>query len=133
MLVEPKSEEENAKITALAKDKDVEIFWIGINDITNEGVFTYDSDGKNISWTNWDSGEPNNYKDKEDCTQIRWKNSGKWNDVRCADSYHMNSFVCKNTGTKMNQILRLQEGKFPEVFWYGRWTPICGHCFCQTE
>ena len=29
--------------------------------------------------------------------------------------------------------VRLKEGKFPEVFWNGKWVPICGHNFWDSN
>ena len=29
--------------------------------------------------------------------------------------------------------VRLKEGKFPEVFWNGKWVPICGHNFWDNN
>ena len=35
-------------------------YWIGLNDIANEGSFVYNSDQSSISWENWRNGQPNN-------------------------------------------------------------------------
>ena len=98
-LFEPKSASINNRVVALARSKGVTLFWIGINDKTTEGRFTYESDGKVIVWKNWNSGEPNNgrsggvfgwsWSANEDCVEsIR----GKWNDKNCNER---RSFVCE--------------------------------------
>ena len=56
-----------------------EEFWIGLNDIDNEGKFVW-SDGRNYNYTSWSDGEPNNYLN-EDCTIL--SRSLKWNDGLC--------------------------------------------------
>ena len=85
-----------------------ENIWIGIHDKTSEGHFTY-MDGRQISYTNWAHGEPNNYDvygngGGEDCVEA-WGNygghnhswgykipPGKWNDVPCSLKL---AFVCE--------------------------------------
>ena len=87
-LVEPTSASANSEVTALAKAKGVSSFWIGIHDITNEGTFTYESNGQPIGYKNWNYGEPNDWGSGEDCAEI---NAGKWNDLSCNNKQ---SFVC---------------------------------------
>ncbi|MBX7181011.1 MAG: PKD domain-containing protein [Bacteroidia bacterium] len=55
------------------------VIWIGFNDITNEGSFTW-FDQANVGYTNWASGEPNQ-SGNEDCVQIYA--DGSWNDLDC--------------------------------------------------
>ena len=70
---------------------------MGIHDISNEGQFTYDSDGKDIVWTNWHKGEPNDFGKGEDCVRSGHGHRGvnKWNDSPCNDKY---SFICEKSG-----------------------------------
>ena len=89
-LVEPTSASANSEVTALAKAKGVSRFWIGIHDITNEGTFTYESNGQPIGYKNWNYGEPNDWGSGEDCAEI-YVNTGKWNDLSCNNKQ---SFVC---------------------------------------
>lgn len=51
-------------------------FWIGLNDVDQENNFKWTS-GANVSYTNWNSGEPNNVGN-EDATTIGL--NGRWND-----------------------------------------------------
>lgn len=63
-LVEPKSVQNNNDLVTLAKGIEIQGsgVWIGINDISKEGQFTYASDGKSLSFTNWNSGQPDSGK-----------------------------------------------------------------------
>ena len=96
-LFEPKSSQANTEVFKLVKAQgsDVLEYWIGINDISNEGNFVYASDSQSIGWTNWYAGEPNdssdaNDSDGEDCVHTIW--ADKWNDGSCN---HKLSFVCE--------------------------------------
>ncbi|XP_072048365.1 perlucin-like protein [Amphiura filiformis] len=52
----------------------------------------WELDNTIISWPgNWDAGEPNNHRNKENCVII-YESTGKWNDVMCGDSFH---YVCE--------------------------------------
>ena len=90
-LFEPRNFSTKSKVIALAKTKGVTRFWIGIHDTTNEGNFTYDSDGQKIGYKNWFPNEPNNIGSGEDCVEIM---GGNWNDLPCN---RKRSFVCENT------------------------------------
>ena len=70
-LFEPKSSEVNMNITNLAKDRGMLDFWIGINDISEEGNFVYASNGSPIIWSNWANFTDNN----SNCPG--WANSGE--------------------------------------------------------
>ncbi|KAJ8306911.1 hypothetical protein KUTeg_014995 [Tegillarca granosa] len=48
-------------------------------------------DGSATDFTNWNKGEPNNFKDNEDCVEYSMQTSN-WNDNNC---YLSNSFICK--------------------------------------
>ncbi|XP_059842837.1 C-type lectin-like [Hypanus sabinus] len=64
--------------------------WIGLNDIWQEGDFTW-SDGTCYNYRKWGPNEPNNHGN-EDCTHIHFfSGSEKWNDFPCDRSH---GFVC---------------------------------------
>ena len=65
--------------------------WIGLNDIATQETYVW-SDGTAFSYTSWDSSQPNNANQKQDCVLI--KNTGKWDDVVCGGS---RKFVCKTS------------------------------------
>lgn len=52
--------------------------WIGLNDVGNEGVFTWTS-GAPVAFTNWNGGEPNNSNGTEHYAEMFGSN-GEWND-----------------------------------------------------
>ncbi|MGB2088296.1 MAG: lectin-like protein, partial [Psychroflexus salarius] len=56
---------------------------IGINDLLLEGTFVWEN-GENVSYTNWNSGEPNNSGGNEDVAEIY--NNGGWNDIGDANN-----------------------------------------------
>ena len=82
-LAIPRSKAENFYIADLIPNNRI---WIGINDIDQEGVFVA-VDGSNITYTNWDSGEPNNANNEDAVTihypanSIRPERQKTWNDV----------------------------------------------------
>ncbi|XP_053380179.1 macrophage mannose receptor 1-like [Mercenaria mercenaria] len=63
--------------------------WIGLQDIETEGTHIWISTGNSTTYTNWVSGEPNNYNN-EDCGGMR--GNGKWNDIKC---HVERTYVCE--------------------------------------
>ena len=102
-LFEPKSEKVYKEVSTLAKIKGISKFWMGIHDISNEGQFTYDSDGKDVVWTNWHGGEPNDWGKGEDCVRSV-RRGNKWNDSPCNDKY---SFICEKSGIPSNEFIAI--------------------------
>ena len=63
--------------------------WIGLNDITTEGVWL-NVDGTTPTYTGWTGSEPNNgWGRNEDCTHYR--SAKNWNDLACSSAQ---PFVC---------------------------------------
>ncbi|XP_071955735.1 alpha-N-acetylgalactosamine-specific lectin-like [Antedon mediterranea] len=84
----------NTATHGLTTTDSVTSYWIGLTDSTHEGRFLW-SDGNSLpTYTNWDSGEPNNYKGREDCVSVWDKNNSqeKWNDIPCSFRH---GYVCK--------------------------------------
>ena len=74
--------------------------WIGFNDFAEEDSFEW-IDGSPVTYTNWNGGEPNDYGQGEDCTEIiAAVGSGVWNDSNCNTQREV---ICRvggdNTGT----------------------------------
>lgn len=55
-------------------------FWIGLNDLSEEGTFKWSS-GEPVTFENFRSGEPNSNGD-EDCVHA-WPTGQAWNDEDC--------------------------------------------------
>ena len=72
-------------------------YWIGCNDISNEGTFVWSHNNERISYSNWAINEPANQGGNEDCCMIGWDDQpyGKWNDKECDYSFR---FICKKLG-----------------------------------
>ena len=65
-------------------------WWIGFSDSASEGSFVW-STPQEDEWkfTNWKTGEPNDYGREEDCATL--KKDGYWNDIPC---WMTRAFVC---------------------------------------
>jgi hypothetical protein len=64
-------------------------FWTGGNDREDEGTFVW-SDGEPLTYTDWRSGEPNDYGSGEDCLVIN--DGGTWNDGTCESEF---GYICQ--------------------------------------
>ena len=92
-LAIPNNADENAFILSGVKQISKEEAWIGITDIAQEGVWK-DVKGNSLTYTNWVSGEPNNYLNIEDYAHIY--GDGTWNDTRGYVAISFNfGFVCE--------------------------------------
>ena len=88
MLAIPRSEAENTFIANLVPNENL---WIGINDIAREGIFV-SVDGRDISYTKWLAGEPNNNYGDEDGVEILGdRGVTEWNDEKVTNT---RKFVC---------------------------------------
>ncbi|CAH1779946.1 unnamed protein product [Owenia fusiformis] len=67
--------------------------WIGLHDLSTEGKFAW-TDGTPYNFSNWHKGEPNDWRNNEDCVVMKKTASemGAWNDGRC----HLKiRYICK--------------------------------------
>ena len=71
--------------------------WIGLTDTASEGNFVWGSSGAVPLYTNWNSGEPNDYGAGEDCTELR--TDGTWNDMPCTSLFQA---VCESPSVTGN-------------------------------
>jgi hypothetical protein len=62
--------------------------WLGGIDKAEEGTWIWSSSGSPLGYTNWNKGEPNDLKGKEDCMEILGDGAknGLWNDMPCSQS-----------------------------------------------
>lgn len=75
-----------------------EHFWTSGTDLAEEGNFFWMANGRPITFTNWNAGEPNNFRyengEEENCLEL-WNRDGKglkWNDSPCSFETY---FVCE--------------------------------------
>lgn len=87
-ITDVKSSEENVFIQHRHNG---EKSWLGLNDRTAEGNFTWADRGRG-NFTAWAKNQPNNFKE-EDCVHaLGIKYRYEWNDVKCSDCHQ---YTCK--------------------------------------
>jgi hypothetical protein len=80
---------DNSALYAMKQANGDGLTWIGANDVAFEGAWS-NVDGTAFDYSNWDAGQPDNYRGGQDCA-LMWQN-GKWDDCTC-DAGHFN-FAC---------------------------------------
>ncbi|XP_058837487.1 collectin-10 [Topomyia yanbarensis] len=99
-LASIQSQEENDRLEKYVKDYGLaaEHFWTSGTDLAEEGSFFWISNGRPLSFTNWNAGEPNNFRyengEEEHCLEL-WNRDGKglkWNDTPCSFETY---FICE--------------------------------------
>ncbi|KAL4711449.1 hypothetical protein ACJJTC_005573 [Scirpophaga incertulas] len=94
------SQQENDKLEQYVKDSGLghEHFWTSGTDLAEEGNFYWMSNGRPLTYVNWNSGEPNNFRyengEEENCLEL-WNRDGKglkWNDSPCSFETY---FICE--------------------------------------
>lgn len=75
-----------------------EHFWTSGTDQGEEGSFTWFGNGRPLTFNNWNTGEPNNFRyengEEEHCLEL-WNRDGKglkWNDTPCSFETY---FICE--------------------------------------
>lgn len=89
-LAVPINNKENYAIWKIVKRKGLGHPYIGLVRYRNNKFYTVQ--GAKLPYTNWRSGEPNNYGSGEGCGHMVHTN-GKWNDIPCSSNYH---YVCQH-------------------------------------
>lgn len=79
------SDEVQAAVKDAAFDLLYANWWIGLNDIDEEGSWAW-SDGSVFNYENWNPNEPND-SNGEDCGHLSTWGDGGWNDLQCGNSY----------------------------------------------
>nr|XP_036215023.1 bromodomain-containing protein DDB_G0280777 isoform X2 [Bactrocera oleae] len=94
------SQEENDRLEKHIRDFGLghEHFWTSGTDLADEGSYFWMANGRPITFTNWNAGEPNNFRyengEEENCMEL-WNRDGKglkWNDSPCSFETY---FVCE--------------------------------------
>lgn len=73
------------------------VFWIGGNDLDNEGSFVWNSDNTALDFDNWSPVEPNSYTDYDDCIVVIYP-WGAWADFGCTAKV---PFLCKKAQSSL--------------------------------
>lgn len=61
--------------------------WIGLNDIKDEGTFTWEVDESNVEFSKWGSEQPDN-DNNQDCVTVGAKQMfSLWEDHQCDTSH----------------------------------------------
>ena len=82
-MVSIRCPEQNDRLTDLNSSDEV---WVGGSDSASEGDWVF-LDGGSVTYTNWYSGEPNNYGGNQDCMDFNYNGSpGSWNDTGCSST-----------------------------------------------
>ncbi|XP_069134491.1 uncharacterized protein [Argopecten irradians] len=70
-------------IDAAGSIQSYKYYWIDVNDLDEEGIYV--NRFGPVSWTSWDSGQPNDHTETEDqdCTIMSPKYTYKWHDRNC--------------------------------------------------
>ncbi|XP_076087916.1 perlucin-like isoform X1 [Mytilus galloprovincialis] len=76
------------------RDIDNSDFWLGGTDEVIEGVWVWAPTGKDLTYTNWFPGDPDNWETGENCLELSWLlgTHGTWNDQKCSIESH---FICE--------------------------------------
>ena len=95
-MYEPRNFEESTKIAAEGKIKfNYPNWWLGVNDINEEGKLVFDSDGTPIPFT---PNLVNRNTQTNDCVLVYYNSSGKkWQIFSCSDTTNMGT-LCEYGG-----------------------------------
>ncbi|XP_053382472.1 perlucin-like protein [Mercenaria mercenaria] len=86
-LVRVESEMENNFFKHYLKHLKNAHYWMGLSDMDQEGTFKWYGTSEVVSYTDWNSGEPNNGAGTEHCVHFHHGGSFSWNDNQCTDLY----------------------------------------------
>ena len=88
-LASVQSAAENALLTTAASGHYV---WIGGTDAASEGTWVWSPSNTPLSYTNWGTGQPDDWGNIEHCLEVNYGGPGKWNDYTCGRSLN---YVCQ--------------------------------------
>ena len=102
------SAEENSNAAAAADGNTV---WIGYSDRRVEGTWEWLNGRSSGVYTNWESGQPDNFNGDEDCAVLTpgWG----WNDMQCNS---LNRFMCDNRYSGQFRLISTDAGNWNNRF-----------------
>jgi hypothetical protein len=87
--------QENEWLSSKAESLSTEIWWMGLNDLAQEGRWIWENNDP-VTYTNWAPNEPNSAGEEEDCgVLLRYYPQHTWNDEPCRKTLF---FVCEKPG-----------------------------------
>ncbi|KAI8492001.1 hypothetical protein Bbelb_303740 [Branchiostoma belcheri] len=89
-LAMPKDAATNRFLSSLIRRFKNKYFYIGLRDLNKEGRFEWIDGTKLGMFKFWNPGEPNNYRNREDCVHYHWE--GSWSDYDCNKERY---FLCQ--------------------------------------
>ena len=93
-LAEPRSAEASDAVKIFTFQSNY--LWIGLHDQDMEGNFRWQTDGAELSYTNWEVNQPNDYGAGQDCVGL-YKTANKWEDAECFLTYE---YLCQAEKSK---------------------------------
>lgn len=112
-LVTISSEEEMDKIMSIVSLGEMATYWIGYSDEDTEDYWCSVT-GEEITYTNWDVGQPDDYNNAEDYALIKNQPNGKWNDVKNEYSDVSVGFICEYEGDGGEDVVEPSTGNEDE-------------------
>ncbi len=99
------SSEEREYIVSLIrclKEKNLQGYWLGGNDVANEGSFVWET-GEEFSYADWGDGQPSNINGlNQNENYLAITNSGKFNDEN--ESYYLGFVLERDSGSKLINV-----------------------------
>ena len=92
-LATVKNPQENSLLYSTRTSSSSTDCWIGLNDENSEGTFVW-PDGSDSLYRNWRVGQPDDYRNAEDC--VHFWDKADWNDRSC--THTLACFFCSTSG-----------------------------------
>ncbi len=71
-----------------------EAYWLGADDLKQEGTYIWAETGETLAYSRWNGEQPNNLiGGTEHCLEMRREYNYTWNDLSCDSNI---SFICEN-------------------------------------
>ena len=105
ILFEPRDANTSQLVAAAAANLISGFYWLGINDLANQGQYVYASDKQDIVNGMWQPGEPNNVNER--CVGGYYNGGshlGEWSDNPCQYTVYS---ICQAKNTGKEQIIRI--------------------------